>query len=151
MIATRRVSIGFLYAHHEKLIKSAGVARSQCSLHRRSRTHSFARISASQKPSSSRFLSLFVGSSSTGMCSFVLFFFVRLLLIPFSLLLVAFGLGYGRFLCIVIQVWFFVLSIGQEQEMKWKSVFRFRNDFVLSFFWFMFFSFCKEVCGFFLE
>lgn len=76
------------------------------------------------------------------------FFFVRLLLIPFSLLLVAFGLGYGRFLCIVVQVWFFVLSISQEQEMKWKSVFRFRNDFVHSFFFFsfLFFSFCEEVC-----
>ncbi len=56
------------------------------------------------------------------------------------------------FLCVVVQVWFFVLSIGQEQEMKWKSVFRFRNDFVNSFFFFFwFFSFCEEVCGFFLE
>jgi hypothetical protein len=36
--------------------------------------------------------------------------------------------------------------------MKWKSVFRFRNDFVHSFFFFFwFFSFCEEVCGFFLE
>jgi hypothetical protein len=66
VIATRRISIGFSASHHEKLIKSAGFARSQCSLRRRSRMHTFARISPSQKPSSSRSLSLFVDSSSTG-------------------------------------------------------------------------------------
>jgi hypothetical protein len=115
-----------------------------------SQTHTFARISPSQKPSSSRSLSLFVDSSSTGMCSFVFCFFVRLLLIPFSLLLVAFGLGYGRFLCICCSglVFLFLLSIGQEQEMKWKSVFRFRNDFFHSLF-FCSFRFVKKCVDFF--
>lgn len=105
-----------LYAHHEKLIKSAGVARSQCSLRRRSRTHTFARISAAQKPSSSPFLSLFVDSSSTGMCSFVFFFFVRLLLIPFSLLLVAFGLGYGRFCVLLFRFGFLFCLLAKSRK-----------------------------------
>lgn len=87
--------------------------------------YTFARISPSQKPSSSRSLSLFVDSSSPGMCSFVFCYFVRLLLIPFSLLLVAFGLGYGRFLCIVVQVWFFFVPVywprtGNEMEVRFQ-------------------------------
>lgn len=45
---------------------------------------------------------------------------------------------------------FLFLSIGQEQEMKWKSVFRFRNDFFHSFF-FCSFRFVKKCVDFFLE
>ncbi len=126
MIATRRISIGFSASHHEKLIKSAGFARSQCSLRRRSRTHTFARISPSQKPSSSRSLSLFVDSSSTGMCSFVFCFFRSASFDPIFTLIGRFWTWiWSFFVYLLFRFGFFVPPVywprtGNEMEVRFQ-------------------------------
>ncbi len=135
-----------------------GLLARKCSLRRRPRA--LARTpSPAFRLHKNRLLRDFFLYSSTHrpqVCAVLFLFFRSASFDPIFTLIGRFWTWIWSFLCIVVQVWFFVLSIGQEQEMKWKSVFRFRNDFVHSFFLFLFcflcsFRFVKKCVDLFLE